>query len=192
MASGKSDQDVDDIAQSDKDLDEPLQELDDDAQSIAADTNPRNVKVKQIKRKSSFSPGASNFSNSNQNQSKSKDNNKANNPHDITNSMDDGLDTLTADEYVRVRLIPLVSEFTKEAPALSRSVQIVTTIVIALSITSSVFASFNLTSFIPLAIAFGEALTTWQSYKTIEMKVLQTNGALQQLHKVRNYSFTNY
>ena len=101
---------------------------------------------------------------------------------------DDGLGTLTADEYVKMRLIPIVSEFTVKAPEYSRSVTIVTSIVILLSITSSIFASFSLTVFIPLALAFGEALTSWQSHNATEIRLMQTNGAMHDLHKVNHHS----
>jgi hypothetical protein len=97
---------------------------------------------------------------------------------------DDGLSTLTADEYVKVRLIPVLAEFTQTAPVFSRSVTTVTAIVIMLSIASSIFTAFSLTTFIPLALAFGESLTSWQSHNATEIRLMQTNGAMHQLHKV--------
>lgn len=40
--------------------------------------------------------------------------------------LDDGLSTLTADEYVKVRLVPIVARFTGKAPDLAKSSQVVT------------------------------------------------------------------
>ena len=98
--------------------------------------------------------------------------------------LDDGLSTLTADEYVKLRLIPVVSSFTSKAPGLSRKLQLVTSIVLVLSVCSSVFSSFGLTLFIPLCLAFSSSLTSWVSYKQSETSLMQTNGAKQQLHQL--------
>lgn len=78
---------------------------------------------------------------------------------------DDGLSTITADEYVKIRLQPIISTFTRKTPALSQLTNTVTCIVIALSVCSSVFSTFSLTIFIPMALAFAGACTAWRSYK---------------------------
>ena len=92
-------------------------------------------------------------------------------------------------EYVRIRLIPVISEFSHVAPTYSRSLTIVTCIVILLTIVSSIFSGFGLTTFIPLALAFGEALNGWESHKNTEIKLMQTNGARDQLNKVCSYTY---
>ena len=97
---------------------------------------------------------------------------------------DDGLSVLTADEYVRIRLIPYLSTYAQISPSYSRSLTIITCIVILLSIISSIFSGFHLTTFIPLALALGEALHSWESHKSIEIKLMKTNGARDQLNKV--------
>jgi hypothetical protein len=53
---------------------------------------------------------------------------------------EDGLSAITADEYVRMRLIPTLAEFTLKAPNLSTSVYAVKLIGIILSVGSSVIA----------------------------------------------------
>jgi hypothetical protein len=97
---------------------------------------------------------------------------------------DDGLSTLTADEYVKIRLQPIISDFTLKTPGLSILTNAVTIIVIALSVCSSVFSTFGLTNFIPLTLAFAGACTSWRSYKQADLRLLQANGALNQLHQV--------
>ena len=59
-------------------------------------------------------------------------------------------------QYVRVRLIPHLAEFSNNAPTYSSRLMIVSAIIIVLSIASSIFSTVSLTTFIPLAIAFGE------------------------------------
>ena len=104
---------------------------------------------------------------------------------------DDGLTVLTADEYVRIRLIPYLSTYAHTAPSYSKSLTIITCIVILLTIVSSIFSGFDLTSFIPLAISFGEALSSWESHKSIEIKLMLTNGARDQLNKVYIHTCVN-
>ena len=54
--------------------------------------------------------------------------------------LEDGLSTITADEYVRMRLIPTLAEFTSKAPMLSMSVYVVKLVGIILSVGSSILA----------------------------------------------------
>jgi hypothetical protein len=97
---------------------------------------------------------------------------------------DDGLTSLTADEYVKIRLVPIVAGFTVEAPGLSNFLSVVTSLVIGLSVLSSVFSTFNLVTFIPLLFAFSGALTSWASYNQTDLKLVQTNRAKHQLHQL--------
>lgn len=98
---------------------------------------------------------------------------------------DDGLSTLTADEYVKIRLQPIITDFTRKTPGLSMFTNTVTIVVIALSVCSSVFSTFGLTAFIPLTLAFAGACTAWRSYKQADLRLMQANGALNQLHQVK-------
>jgi len=56
------------------------------------------------------------------------------------NIQDDGLSSITADEYVRMRLIPMLAEYTNKAPVLSQHISLLTLITIFLSVSSSIFA----------------------------------------------------
>ena len=53
-------------------------------------------------------------------------------------------------------MIPHLAEFSNDAPTYSSRLMIVSAIIIVLSIASSIFSTVSLTTFIPLAIAFGE------------------------------------
>ena len=86
---------------------------------------------------------------------------------------DDGLTTITADEYVKLRLLPLVASFTVKAPGMSSLVSVVTVITIMLSVASSVFSTFNLVIFIPIALAFSGSLTAWTSYNQTDLRLVR-------------------
>lgn len=97
---------------------------------------------------------------------------------------DDGLTTLTADEYVKMRLIPFIAEFQAKLPFMTRKNSAITFFVISLSVLSSILSTFGLSVFIPAALAIGTSVLAWNEYKQTEARVGQTNSALHQLHKV--------
>lgn len=97
---------------------------------------------------------------------------------------DDGISTLTADEYMRVRVIPLLASFSSKTPGMSLATNTVTSIVIALSVLSSVFSTFNLTLFIPLLMAFSSAISVWMSYKQVDLRLMQTHGLTNALNQL--------
>lgn len=66
---------------------------------------------------------------------------------------EDGLSTLTADEYVKKRLLPMTAFYSMQTPSLAFVSTTVTFITTILSVASSVFSTFNLTAFIPLILA---------------------------------------
>jgi len=89
---------------------------------------------------------------------------------------DDGLTSLTADEYVKLRLMPLIASFTAKAPPMASFATVVTLVTIFLSVTSSVLTTYHLVIFIPIAMAFSSSLMAWTSYLQIELRLIQTNG----------------
>ena len=97
---------------------------------------------------------------------------------------DDGLTSLTADEYVKLRLMPLIASFTAKAPPMASFATIVTLVTIFLSVTSSVLTTYHLVIFIPIAMAFSSSLMAWTSYLQIELRLIQTNGAVHTLHQL--------
>ena len=100
------------------------------------------------------------------------------------NELDDGLGTLTADEYCKIRLTPLLASFTTKAPPMVSINTCVSLITILLSVVSSVLTTFQLVTFIPVALAISSALTSWTSYLQIELRLVRTNSALHQLHQL--------
>ena len=106
---------------------------------------------------------------------------------DDSHSLDDGLSNLTADEYVKLRLQPMISAFSLKSPPLSFFTHTVTTIVIILSVCSSILSTFGLTVFIPVTLAFSGACASWKSYKQVDLRLLQANNAINQLNQVNKY-----
>ena len=102
---------------------------------------------------------------------------------------DDGVSSMTAEEYVRKRLWPIVAEYTVRAPVTSCRTSIVTGTTIFLSVLSSVMSTFGLVVWIPVALALASALSAWQSFQMWELRLTMTNGALHQLHQIM-YVFT--
>jgi len=97
---------------------------------------------------------------------------------------DDGVSSLTAEEYVRKRLWPVVAEYTVRAPVTSCRTSIVTGTTIFLSVLSSVMSTFGLVVWIPVALALASALSAWQSFQMWELRLQMTNGSLHQLHQI--------
>ena len=97
---------------------------------------------------------------------------------------DDGISHITADDYKEVRLIPVLAEFAAQTPYQSAFLNVVNWIVIALSVCSSVFVSFNLVEFIPMALGFGSAILGWVNHTQVEIHLTQINGAANKLQKL--------
>lgn len=98
--------------------------------------------------------------------------------------VDDGLTTLTADEFVKIRLIPFVAEYTSMLPGMTRRNNSTHLFMITMSVLSSVLSTFNLCAFIPAVLAVGSGVLAWSEFKQTDLRVGQTNAALHQLHKV--------
>jgi hypothetical protein len=98
--------------------------------------------------------------------------------------LDDGLSTLTADEYVRIRIYPVLASFLEKVPTFSNRVNTISVIVIGLSVTSAVFSAFDLVLWIPVAMAVSAFLTSWQSFSSVDTRLGQTNAAINQLNQL--------
>ncbi len=68
--------------------------------------------------------------------------------------------------------------------SLSTVNNIVTMTVVTLAVISSIFSAFNLVLFIPITLAFSNALTSWVDYKQVQPRTHQTNVAIQQLNQL--------
>ncbi len=95
-----------------------------------------------------------------------------------------GLGSLTADEYVKLRLLPTLAYFTVRSPPLSKSVSSVGVTIIALSVVSSALSPFGQSVWIPAILALSGAISSWTSHKQSDLKLIQTNIALHQLHQL--------
>lgn len=97
---------------------------------------------------------------------------------------DDGLSLLTAEEYLKYRLLPYLAVYTDITPGISRRITVVSIIVVILTVGSSVLTTFGQTLFIPIAMAFAATITSWQSYHQTEQKLIQTNSAILVLNQL--------
>jgi hypothetical protein len=52
-------------------------------------------------------------------------------------------------------------------------------------VASSALSTVNASVFIPALLSFSGALTAWINYKQIELRLLQTNAAINKLNQVR-------
>ena len=97
---------------------------------------------------------------------------------------DDGVSYLSAEEYVRKRLLPVIAEYTVRAPSTACRSNFVTGTTIFLSVLSSVMSTFGLVCWIPVTLALASALSAWSSYNRFELRLSKDNSALPQLHQI--------
>ena len=97
---------------------------------------------------------------------------------------DDGLSMMTAEDYMNLRLIPIVASLQAKAPNMSMMNNLANVFVVTLSVVSSVLSTFELSIFIPAAIAFGSAINAFSSYTQVVQKVTVTNGSFIALQQV--------
>ena len=97
---------------------------------------------------------------------------------------DNGLDMISADEYIRLRLVPNLALFMSETPSLSRLSQVVKGIVILLSVFSSILSTIDLIVLIPAFMAISGAATAWVAYMQTDLTILAKNNAISQMNKL--------
>lgn len=97
---------------------------------------------------------------------------------------EDGVSPLTADDYVVLRLVPMIAYMTNAAPSYSYCRFLSQAVNIALSVMASALSAFGLIPFIPAVLATSGAVTSLTQYYQIELRLLQTNAARSQLHQV--------
>ena len=98
--------------------------------------------------------------------------------------LDDGMSALSADQYVRIRLLPMAAFYSASAPALASSVSMSAVISVILSVASSALSTFNLSVVIPALLAISGAITAWINYQQIDLRLMQTNAAINRLNQV--------
>ena len=91
---------------------------------------------------------------------------------------------LSADDYVHLRLLPLLAEISVATPTISFYSSIITIIGAILSVISSALSTFGYSVFIPAALAISGAIAAWGSYHQLDQKLFKKNVAVQQLRCV--------
>lgn len=98
--------------------------------------------------------------------------------------IDDGISTLTPELYVLIRVNPMSAYYAAKSPNLHTQYCIFATIANILSIAATVFAAAQLVPLVPVVNSVGEFISAFANYKQIELRLLQTNLAMNQLHQV--------
>ena len=78
----------------------------------------------------------------------------------------------------------IISNYSSIAPGLSLFLHFAGVIGVFLSVASSALSSFSLSAFLPAVLAFSGSLTDWMNYRQIELRLIQTNSALNALNKL--------
>jgi hypothetical protein len=98
--------------------------------------------------------------------------------------LDDGVSFMTADDYLKWRLLPMVAELSKKTPRLSAWSLTFTICVFTLSIGSAALTTFNRSDFMSATLAGAGAVTAWANYQQTDLRLVLTNNSLQELHQV--------
>ena len=98
--------------------------------------------------------------------------------------LDDGISILTPDEYVLIRLNPMAAYYAAKSPSLHVAYCVIAVISNVLSILATVIAAVGAVPLIPVVNAVGEGLLSLSNYKQIELRLLQTNSAMNHLNQV--------
>ena len=103
---------------------------------------------------------------------------------DTNMKYDDGLSKLSAEDYVKIRLLPFLGETAAHTPFLSVSTYMVGILVSILSVTSSALSTFGLSVFIPALLAFSGAVTFWGNYQQTEQRLYKKNVSIQLIRQM--------
>jgi hypothetical protein len=97
---------------------------------------------------------------------------------------DEGIGSLSAEEYVKLRLIPNIARFTNLSPPLANNLNTVNVCIIGLSVFASILSTFELSMFVPACFSVSGSVLTWMLYKQTDTKLEHTNAAIHNLHKL--------
>jgi len=78
----------------------------------------------------------------------------------------------------------MAASYSKKAPGLAMTLHVSAILGVVLSVASSALSTFDLSVYIPAALAVSGAVTAWTSYQQIDLRLLQTNAALNQLNQL--------
>lgn len=98
--------------------------------------------------------------------------------------LDDGVNPLSADDYVIMRVIPMAAYMTNIAPAFAWSKNTCQGLNVVFSVMASMLTAFDLIPFIPSILALSGMVTALSSYYQLELRLMQVNSARNKLHQV--------
>jgi hypothetical protein len=98
--------------------------------------------------------------------------------------VDDGLKLMTADDYLSLRMLPMVAELSKKTPRLSSWSSTFTICVLVLSVSAAALSTFDRSDFVPAALALSGGITAWASYQQTDLRLVLTNNSLSQLNQL--------
>jgi len=99
-------------------------------------------------------------------------------------TLDDGIQGMSAEDYVRMRMLPYLILYSNRSPRQARQLAAFETIAIGLSAATSLLGALNMTTPVPLFIQFGSVLAAWQAYKQMRIALKMTNGAVSSLEQL--------
>ena len=97
---------------------------------------------------------------------------------------DDGIRSMSADDYLKLRLIPMAAYYMNKSPGLAIQSQISLVLGVLLAVSSSIISTFDLSVFIPAVLALSTTINAWTNYQQVELRLLQTNAAQGQLNQL--------
>jgi hypothetical protein len=97
---------------------------------------------------------------------------------------DDGLKLMTADDYLALRMVPMVAELSRKTPRLSSWSSTFTICVLILSVSAAALSTFDRSDFVPAALALSGGITAWASYQQTDLRLVLTNNSLSQLNQL--------
>lgn len=91
---------------------------------------------------------------------------------------DDGLKPMNADVYIDLRVTEYHRAWEKRAPSLSFKLSTMQFLIFIATTTSTALGSFNLPTYIPIAMSFGGAIGGVVAYQNLEQRLQRVNAAL--------------
>ena len=97
---------------------------------------------------------------------------------------DYGISAMSADDYIHLRLVPVLADMSSKTPGLSKTTTSFTVAAMVLSVSASALSTFDLAVFIPAALALAGALNAWGSYNRVDITLSVTNAAIHNISEV--------
>lgn len=99
--------------------------------------------------------------------------------------LDDGISVITAEDYVSFRLLPAISAYQLEAPALESKLQRLQLLIFVCTVASSALGAFGSTNWIPFVVVTLAAFQNLMEYTSLQVRLAACNAALCELNNAR-------